>query len=237
MKHGIGLIALAFLGWTSPAWASGICLFNCGVACKPIPATDCPDCGCPCDQGHHHCSPRKSERAQQLIGELSSDCCCDRIKAARKLGYRFNADFCCDPQVLDALINAVLCDPCWEVRQAAAWSIALQRARTDSGVLALYFASKADPHYMVRDSATQALGILTVCRQPCFKEVYAYGDQLIKTFKGKAKPGCADCQLLVAAVEHGCGMGCGGPVMPGTTIIHETPALAATVMPAPKGKQ
>lgn len=233
MKHLASLTALALLGWAAPAWVSGLCILNCGVACKPIPCPDCPDCGCPCEQGHHHCSPRKSEHAHQLIGELSSDCCCDRIKAARKLGHRFHADFCCDPQVLDALIHAVVCDPCWEVRQAAAWSIALQRARTENGVLALYLASKADPHYMVRDTATQALDILTVCRKPCYKAVYDYGDQLLKQFKGKYKPGTADCNLFLPGCAGGCGLACGTPVPQQAVILPGNLPAAPAAKPVP----
>ncbi len=231
MKHLVGFTVLALLGWTVPAWASGLCFFNCGVGCKPIPVADCPDCGCPCDQGHHHYSPRKSERAQELIGELNSSCCCDRIKAARRLGCRLCADFCCDPQVLDALIQAVLGDPCWEVRQAAAWSIARQKARVDRGVLVLYLASKADPHYMVRDTAAQALDILTVCRKPCFKAVYAYGDELIKQIKGKYKPGSAECRLLVASCLGGGGLALGHPASAGTVILQEMPAPPIPAVP------
>jgi hypothetical protein len=82
-------------------------------------------------------------------------------------------------------------DPCWEVRRAAAWSIAYQKARTEEGVLALYLASKLDPHYLVRDAATDALSILLVCRRECFKDVFARGDELAKALQGKYRPGQA----------------------------------------------
>src|SRR5207249_5284429 len=117
--------------------------------------------------------------------------CCDRIRAAEKLGSRLHADFCCDPEVLSALVRALHCDACWEVRKTAAWSIARQKARTEEGVLALYLASKLDPHFLVRDAATDALGILLVCRRACFKDVFGHGDEMIKTLRGHYKPGQA----------------------------------------------
>src|SRR5262249_25411451 len=154
----------------SLAWAGGLCGRDCTGTCKPIPSPSCPDCGNPCDRGIHICTCGKSKRARCLIDELNADTCCERIQAARKLGCRLHADFCCDPEVLSALVHALLCDPCWEVRRAAAWSIAMQKARTDFGVLALYVASKIDSHYLVRDKAAEALDILTLCRKDCFKE-------------------------------------------------------------------
>jgi hypothetical protein len=120
---------------------------------------------------------------------LGGPCCCDRIKAAENLGSRIHADFCCVPEVLSALTNALANDPCWEVRKAAAWSIAGQKARTEEGVMALYLASKLDPHYLVRDAATDALGVLLVCRQECFKDLFAHGDELVKALRGKYRPG------------------------------------------------
>src|SRR5437588_400219 len=84
---------------------------------------------------------------------------CERIKAVKKLGHRLHADFCCDPAVLETLIAALQCDKCWEVRRAAAWAIQSQNARTEEGVLALYIASKLDPHYLVRVAAAEALDI------------------------------------------------------------------------------
>jgi hypothetical protein len=169
---------------------------NHGVHCIE-PGHECPDCSCPCDTGHHHCSCRKSERAHQLIDQLCSDACCDRIHAARKLGYRFNADFCCDPEVLSALVRALLGDPCWEVRRAAAWSITLQKARNDEGVLALYISSNMDPHFLVREKAKESLDILLVCRKGCFRDLFATADELIKKLrKAKFKPGAGDASIL-----------------------------------------
>ena len=69
-------------------------------------------------------------------------------------------------------------------------------ARTDQGVMALYLASLIDPHYMVRDAANDALGVLLVCRRACFKDVFAAADDLAKQLKGKYKPGGPDCGIL-----------------------------------------
>jgi hypothetical protein len=126
---------------------------------------------------------------------LGCPCCCDRIKAAENLGSRLHADFCCTPEVLSALTGALANDPCWEVRRAAAWSIAHQKARTEEGVLALYLASKLDPHYLVRDAANDALGILLVCRRECFKDVFAHGDEMVKALRGHYKPGQATATM------------------------------------------
>jgi hypothetical protein len=156
---------------------------------------------------------------------LGSDCCCDRIKAARRLGYRFNADFCCNPEVLDALTRALLCDSCWEVRKAAAWSIALQGARTEPGVLALYLSSKLDPHYLVRTQAAESLDILLLCRRGCFTKLFEQADVLIAELrKVKFKPGADNCALIF---QQSCRV---SAVVP-----HATPAqeAAAPGHPAP----
>lgn len=224
MKHIIALSAAAFIVLAGQALAGGFVCHNGGIHCVCPPPPDCPDCGCPCNDGHHHCSPRKFERACQFAHELACGNCCERIEAARKLGHRWNGDFCCDPQVLDALTRALLCDPCWEVRRAAAWSIAMQGARVESGVLALYVSSKIDPHYLVRDRAAEALDILLVCRRPCFKELFAAGDELSKTLKAdKYRPGQSDC---IALFQH-CLAGCGSRI---------EAVSAATLPPVSDGK-
>jgi hypothetical protein len=138
-----------------------------------------------------------SEKAHRLIDQLAHGACCARIKAAKKLGCRLHADFCCAPEVLAALARALQCDSCWEVRRAAAWSIAMQDARVPVGVLALYVASKLDPHYLVRDKATEALGILLLCRESCFKTLLANADELVKRLRGKYRPGVSSCVLLI----------------------------------------
>ncbi len=195
-RHSI-LTLGALLALTASAWAGPLGCLGCpGGDCKPIPCPTCPDCSCPCERrlplnlfGNCH--------VEALIEQLHTGDCCERIEAARKLGNRFHADFCSQPCVLSALAQALHCDPCWEVRRAAAWSIGLQGARTEEGVLALYVQSKVDPHYMVRVRAAEALDIMTLCRQDCFKCVYEQGDALVKELKkAKYAPGSCDCGAI-----------------------------------------
>jgi hypothetical protein len=203
MKRILCLSAVALVGLASSALGGPFACLNGGIHCI-CPPEECENCRPPCENRLHLCSCRKSEQAQKLIEQLSGTCCCDRIRAAHKLGSRLHADFCCDPEVLSALARALQCDPCWEVRVAAAWGIAYQNARTDLGVMSLYVASKLDPHFLVRDAANDALGVLLVCRRSCFKEVFAAGDELIKKLKGKYKPGSDECIEFAGACQAYC---------------------------------
>jgi hypothetical protein len=225
MKRLLCLSAAALLGLASSALGDPFACCNHGIHCI-CPPEDCPDCSCPCDHRFHLPSPGRSERAHKLIEQLSSDCACDRIKAAGRLGCRLHADFCCDPEVLSALVHALQCDPCWEVRKAAAWAIAYQGARTEQGVMALYLASKIDPHYLVRDAANDALGVLIVCRRGCFTEVFAAADALAKQLKGKYRPGGPDCAILFDACVH---------ALPGTPVPAPAPKMQHIPAPMPKG--
>jgi hypothetical protein len=151
--------------------------------------------------------------------------CCDRIRAARKLGSRLHADYCSDPCVLNALIGALQCDKCWEVRRAAAWALLGQKATTDEALLALYVASKIDPHYLVRVRAAEALDILTLCHKACYKALYESGDKLIKELKAaKWAPGGPNCRVQFAGACAGCGIPLTTPV----------PAPTGEPIPAPK---
>ncbi len=131
--------------------------------------------------------------------------------------------------MLQALIEALHCDPCFEVRRAAAWSIALQDARTEDGVLALYVQSKVDPHYLVRARSAEALDILIRCRSGCFKATFERGDALVKELKAaKYAPGQACCASIF-------GSACGGGAAP--TILVAPPAGAPATTPmAPIGQ-
>jgi hypothetical protein len=196
MKHLFGWSILALLGLATSGWAAGLCC-NLGVHCVEPPAPDCPNCSCPCEHRLGLCMG-SSKSTQKTIDTLcSGETCCARIKAAKKLGCRLFADFCRDPEVLNALVQALLSDPCWEVRREAAWSIAMQGARNEYGVVALYLASRLDHHFLVRDKAAEALDILLVCRRDCFKEVFAQADELITQIKrrGLYKPGCTTINL------------------------------------------
>src|SRR5262249_25064791 len=232
MKRMVGLSAAALLGMTASAWASGLCLLNHGVHCITPPPPPCPDCSCRCETGHRHCSAWKAEHAHKLIAKLESDCCCDRIQAAKHLGCRLLADYCCCPEVLDALMHALLCDPCWEVRKAASWSIMLQGARTETAVLALYVSSKLDPHYLVRIGAAESLDILLVCRQGCFTDLLKSADELIKQLRSaKFKPGTTGCASIFQA---GCAT-CGLATTPGGQLV-QAPASAQPGPIAPPAK-
>jgi hypothetical protein len=217
MKRLFVLTVAAMLGVSASAWAGSL-FCNHGVHCITPPCPDCPDCGCPCD---HRLPALFGGHADKTICELNSaECCCDRIKAAKKLGCRLHADFCANPEVLSALIAALQCDPCWEVRREAAWAIAMQGARTEQGVLALYIASKLDHHYLVRDRAAEGLDILTVCRKACYVELLKNADNLIKDLRKQGyRPGTANCRVLF----DGC---CAAAGMP-------TPAPAGELLPVP----
>ncbi len=232
----LGLMALA-----APSRA-GCPLGGCCPDCKPIPCVPPCDCGPPCENRR---SMVLFDDSQESIATLQSvgctgpagcgSCggcgdggsnCCERIKAAEKLGSRFHADFCCNPAVLEALVGALQCDPCWEVRHAAAWSIMLQGARTEEGVLALYIASKTDPHYLVRAKAAEALGILTVCCGPCYADLYKRADDLIKQLKAKGyKPGSANCRVAF-------GEACAAWGLPAAQLIAPPAAPSAPMQPA-----
>jgi HEAT repeats len=203
MKRIICLSALALLGLANyaSAWGGGFACFNWGIHCVEPPCPSCPDCSNPCDRGLHF-TLFGAEHAHKLIDQLGGACCCDRIKAAENLGSRIHADFCCVPEVLVALTNVLANDPCWEVRKAAAWSIARQKARTEEGVMALYLASKLDPHFLVRDAATDALSVLLVCRQECFKDLFAHGDELVKALRGQYRPGQGVATVAPARPEE-----------------------------------
>jgi hypothetical protein len=201
MKRLLFLAVMAWVGWVGSAHA-GPC--GCEAKCREVPPAECPDCSPPC-QGHHHCSEWKSAHAHKLIDDLCAEDCCTRIKAAKKLGCRLHADFCCDCDVLPSLVRALLADPCWEVRRAAAWSIAMQGARTDLGVLALYISSRLDRHYLVRDRAAEALDILTLCRKPCFKELYKAADALVAQLqRDKVRPGADGSEVILGSLHVPC---------------------------------
>jgi len=144
---------------------------------------------------------------------LKSSCdCCERVSAAEKLGCRLHADYCACPAILDALIEALLCDTCPPVRRAAAWSIALQGARVPKAVMALYIASKADRHFLVRDRANDALGILIVCRTKCYDDLFKAADVVIARIRPDYDPTNGKCVRLVALLGSEAGEGAAAPL-------------------------
>jgi hypothetical protein len=194
MKRLIPAAFAVLLGLAASSAQAGL-LCGCNQCICP-PAPDCPDCSSPCD---HFRLPSLfgAEHAQKLICTLTSGDCCERLKAAKSLGCRMHADYACNPEVLAALIHALQCDTCWEVRKAAAWAILGQNARVPQGVVALYLAAKIDPHYMVRSDAAEALDILIRCRKGCYKEMFAAADELAKSIKGYSKPTDGRCVNLL----------------------------------------
>lgn len=169
----------------------------CGHCIVPPPPL-CPKCTNPCVE--HRlclCPPWKAEEAYVWIDRLLR--CKNfwtRKRAAEKLGCRWNADFCQTPEVLTTLIAALHCDPCWEVRRAAATAIRQQNARTPQAILSLYIASRLDPHYLVRERASESIAILLVLQRPCYKQLFKDADKLIEKVGDKYKPGAHDCQAF-----------------------------------------
>jgi hypothetical protein len=199
MKRLLSLTLAALFCLAASAMAGPFAGHCCQPQCITPPGPNCPDCSCPCDHGLH-ISLASCEQIEKLIGDLHACSCCERIRAARRLGHHLIADFCNNPEVLDALINALQCDPCWEVRDAAAWAIMKQKARTEKGVLALYIASKLDPHYIVRADAAEALDILTLGHKECFTDTIAGAGNLINELKKQGyKPGSANCSVIIGA--------------------------------------
>src|SRR5438270_6227392 len=106
MKRSFGLAAALLLAWSASAGAWFFCC-NKGIHCIEPPPPPEVDCGNRCDKHHCHCPQWKSAHAHQLLEDLChGDCCCERIKAAKKLGCRLHADFCCDCDILPGLVTA-----------------------------------------------------------------------------------------------------------------------------------
>jgi hypothetical protein len=201
MKRLFSLTLAALFGLAATAMAGPFTAHCCQPQCITPPPPNCPDCSCPCDHGLH-ISLAGCEQIQELIAELHACTCCERIRATRRLGHHLIADFCNNPEILDALINALQCDPCWEVRDAAAWAIVKQKARTEKSVLALFIASKLDPHYIVRTDAAEALDILTVGHKECFTDTIASADKLVGDLKKSGyKPGSANCSVIIGSAS------------------------------------
>lgn len=231
MKRILILTAALVSLTATQAWAAGLC---CGNKCSCItpPCPSCPDCSCPCDKCRMP-AIYGSEHTQKLIDTLCNGDCCERIHAAKKLGHPMHADFCKCPEVLNALIKAMQCDTCWEVRREAALALAHQKARVPQAVVALYIASKLDHHYMVRDGAITALDIMLVCRRECFKDDFAAADKLIVKIRKDYDPTNCKCVPMLADFCAQCGSG--APVVAsGPAPVLVTPMPKGESIPAPK---
>jgi len=170
------------------------CASYCGISCYHPPPPEPCICEDPCCKGHHWCWPWQAATTARLLDQLE-DChyrC--RAQAAHGLGCRLHADFCCNPEIVSALVHALQCDPCWVVRRQAAWAIAYQGVANQCGWTALFLASRLDPHYLVRDAAANALSVLeTQISLGCIKEWRTMGEEFEKLVKSKYKPGKEDC--------------------------------------------
>jgi hypothetical protein len=196
MRRIVPLALLTLAGLALHARAGGL-LCHCAKKCVTPGEPCCLECNCPCDHrlSLTLCGPEHAACYIETLRNCDASCC-ERIKAAKKLGCRLHADVCRDHCVLEALLTALLSDPCSEVRRAAAWALLHQNARFEEAVLALYVSSKLDPHYQVRENAAYVLDILTVCRGNCYKELYASGDRLIRELRTlKVVPGTDSFRL------------------------------------------
>jgi len=94
MTRTFTLALAALLAAAASSWAGGFNCLNWGIHCICPPPADCPDCGCPCDHGFHHCSERKCKHDKELLEQGHACECCERIAAAHKLGKRLHDDSC-----------------------------------------------------------------------------------------------------------------------------------------------
>jgi hypothetical protein len=224
------LVVLGLLGAAGVARGGTVPAGCCKDSCKPVRPPPCPDCSCPCDHCLQFCTLFGPEYAHGLIDKLHSPNSCVRLKAVKMLGCRLYANYCTEPEVLDALVGALVGDSCWEVRRAAAWAILTQKGRTETGVLALYVSSKMDPHYMVRSRAAEALDILTLCRDRDYKQLYRSADVLIGQLRAlDYKPGTADCHTQLASACADCGL---APLVTAAPTLPALPGPALRLGPA-----
>jgi hypothetical protein len=201
----ISALALAAMLLSAPiAW--GWCL-NC-TKVRPMPPQACG----PCPEGcRHGLVPGLAPMAHVYakIDVLANDCnFAHRVCAAEWLGCCLHADACRDPEVMDALFAALQCDKAWEVRRAAAIAIRHQHLICRNALMALYIASKTDPHFTVRFKAAESLDILTVPYAPaCFKDLRTQGDLLVVELrKGGYRPGSDNCRVLLDGACSHCGI-------------------------------
>jgi hypothetical protein len=223
---------LAVLGLLGAAGAAraGAAPGGCGKnGCEEVPPP-CPDCPCPCDLRLVFATLFYCDQAPKLIHDLHCPKRCVRLQAVKKLGRRLYANYRTDPEVLDALIGALVCDSSWEVRRAAAWSILNQKAETETAVLALYISSKMDPHGGVRSWAADALDVLTACRSRCWTELFGSADVLVGRLQAlDYEPGQAGCDILLANACADCGL---KPLVRPAPALPVLPASALRLGPA-----
>jgi hypothetical protein len=222
MKRTLYLIASALIGLLAANVRA--------AELDPTPGCDGWSCGDPC--GKLRLGPVFGpEHTQRLIDQANSKSEKARITAVRKLGCQLHADFCKNPEVLNALTHALSCDPRWEVRWEAVWSIAGQGACVPEAVFALYLASRLEKHYMVRADAERALQTLTAhCKSGC-QDLYHAADALLPHLGCDYDPAKGKCVDLIAAF-HNCHWA-GAELLPANPAI-ETRSSKPEPIPAPK---
>lgn len=196
MRNSLWLAGPLLLGLLSPvAWAIGT--GKCGPACMYPPPLNCPG-ECDVCEKRVNLNVFGTQHALDLIAELKNhDNACIRAKAAKKLGCRLHADICHDPGVLEALLDTILLDPCWEVRKEAIWALYWQGARNKDAYMVLYVAQRIDPHYMVRDAALHIEVDLLLCNRYCMQPYYNAWDKLIAQLRRvKFRAGECDSRKL-----------------------------------------
>ena len=203
LRLSAGIVVVVLLAGATACWADEprlCCRPHCTIPPPPRQPNCCADL---CGRRLILCGLYSPDHAHSLVDALNSADFCTRRDAVEKLGCRLHADICKQPPVLDALLQALQCDKCWEVRRAAAWALFGQKARTEPVVLALYISSRLDPHYMVRIRAAEALDLLTLGRRECYAELYKAADQLLRVLRSKGYEPGRDCCLIRANVACG----------------------------------
>src|SRR5438270_1921012 len=109
--------------------------------------------------------------------------------------------------------------------------------------MALYIATKTDPHFTVRFKAAESLDILTVPYPPsCFKDMQTQGDLLVVELRKQGyRPGSDNCRVLLDGACSHCGiapwLGAAPPGVVGEVIMAPPviPSPEPEVIPLPKG--
>jgi hypothetical protein len=154
-------------------------------------------CGVAQEVGHHFNPPFSAAHTAKAVEQLQDCRPHDRSMAVCKLGCCLYTNPACHPEVVPALITSLQCDGAYQVRVKAAWAIAFQNIANQCGWTALYVSSQLDPHWLVRDTASNALKVIETQLDPSIIAAWkTRGNALAKQWKGKYKPGKPDCMLI-----------------------------------------
>jgi hypothetical protein len=230
----ISALALTAMLLSAPAtW--GWCINLTRV--RPIPPEACGPCPEGCRHGLNLALWPKAHVAQKIATLQTDPNFAHRVCAVEWLGCCLHADACRDCEVMDAIFAALQCDPAWEVRRAAAIAVRHQHLICPGALMALYIATKTDPHFTVRFKAAESLDILTVPYPPaCFRDMQKQGDLLVAELRKQGyRPGSDNCRVLLDGACTRCGIAPWLGAPPG--IVGEiilSPARVAPAMPTPE---